>query len=234
MALHKESRKMSAFLNSVKLSLEAHTAGVREKVEWCAFFRRYRLPRSVAKKSGWAMDNRDLEAIFDVARRYQGKGHVRIVELGSGTSTLILASVFPTLLEDPQIISVEGEETYARHAQEMLRQHKLDRYANVSWVPYALSDGRVWFSKPELEQMLCEKRVDILIVDAPPGSRQPRARQPAIPFFLPFLDEGSVVMLHDALRPDESRIAKEWKRFFRVCYQIATPRGFAVFEQPCQ
>lgn len=225
---------MSAFLNSVKLFLAAHTTGIRENVEWCAFFRRYRLPRSVARKSAWAMDNRDLEAIFDVARRYQGKGHAHIVELGSGISTVILARVLPNLLEDSQITSIEGDETYARHAQEMLRQHKLDRYANVSWVPYAPSDGPVWFSKPELEQVLCEKRVDILIVDAPPGSLQPRARQPAIPFFLQFLDEGSVVMLHDALRPDESRIAKEWKRFFRVCYQIATPRGFAVFEQPCK
>lgn len=175
------------------------------------------------------MDNRDLQAIFDVSRRYRGKGHVSIVELGSGTSTLILASVLPTLLEDAYVTSIEGEETYARHAQEMLRQHKLDRYANVSWVPYSLSDDRVWFSKPELEQILCEKRVDILIVDAPPGSLQPRARQPAIPFFLPFLDESSVVMLHDASRPDESLIAKEWRRFFRACYQITTPRGFAVF-----
>jgi hypothetical protein len=180
------------------------------------------------------MDNRDLQAIFDVVCRSQGKGHVSIVELGSGASTLILASVLPRVVENPYITAVEGEEAYARQTQEMLRQHKLDRYANVSWVPYALSDDRIWFSKPELEQVMFEKRVDVLIVDAPPGSLQPRARQPAIPFFLPYFKESSVVMLHDSSRPDESLIAKEWKRYFRVCYEITTPRGLAVFERCCQ
>ena len=222
---------MSPFLNSVKSFLEAHTAGVREKVEWYAFIMRHHLPRSVARKSAWAMGNRDLQAIFGVARRYQAKDHVNIVELGSGTSTIVLASVLPTLLEDPYVTSIEGEETYARHAQQMLRQYKLDRYASVCWVPYSVENDRVWFSRPALEQTLCEKRVDILIVDAPPGSLQPQARQPAIPFFLPFLDESSVVMLHDASRLEESLIAKEWKRFFRVYYQIPTPQGFAVFEK---
>jgi hypothetical protein len=180
------------------------------------------------------MDNHDIEAIFDVARRYQGKGRVSIVELGSGTSTLVLASVLPRLLEDIHVTSIEGEESYARYAQQMLRQYKLDRYASVSWVPYSVENDRVWFSKRQLEQIVCEQRVDILIVDAPPVSLQPRARQPAIPFFLPFLDESSVVMLHDASRLDESLIAQEWKRFFRVCYQIPTPQGFAVFEKRYQ
>jgi hypothetical protein len=35
-------------------------------------------------------------------------------------------------------------------------------------------------------------------------------------------------------RPDELLVATEWKRFFRVCYQIPTPQGFAVFERRCQ
>jgi predicted O-methyltransferase YrrM len=220
---------MSTFVNSVKHFLEEHTTGVRERIEWRAFLRRYRLPRSVARSS-WSMDHHDFEAIFDVAHHYQGTGHVSIVELGSGVSTLVLASVLPRVLEDLYITSVDGKESYARDAQEMLRQHKLDRYAEVSWVPYAVSDDYTWFSKPELEQVLSEKRVDILIVDAPPGASTPRARQPAIPFFLPYLKPRSIVMLHDVSRPDESLIAKQWKRYFRICYQIKTPRRFAVFE----
>jgi len=220
---------MSALVNSTKRFLEECTTGLRERIEWRAFLRRYHLPRSVARPP-WSMDDRDFEAIFDVARHYQATGRVSIVELGSGVSTLILASVLPRVLEDLDITSVDGEESYARHAQEMLRQHALDQYAKVSWVPYALSDDYAWFSKPKLGQVLSEKRVDILIVDAPPGASHPRARQPAIPFFLPYLKSRSIVMLHDVSRPDESLIAKEWKRYFRVCYQMKTPRGFAVFE----
>lgn len=222
---------MSTVVNSVMRVLEQHTTSVRERIEWRAFLRRYRLPRSVARPSwSWSMDTRDFEAIFDVARHYQGTGHVRIVELGSGVSTIVLASVLPRVIKDLEITSVDGEESYARHAQEMLRQHELDHYAKVSWVPYALSNDCAWFSKPELEQVMCDKLVDILIVDAPAGASFPRARQPAIPFFLPYLKPYSIVMLHDASRPDESLIAKAWKRYFRVCHQIKTPRGFAVFE----
>ena len=85
---------MSALVNSTKRFLKECTTGVREKIEWRAFLRRYHLPRSVARPR-WSMDARDFEAIFDVARHYQATGRVSIVELGSGVSTLILASVLP-------------------------------------------------------------------------------------------------------------------------------------------
>lgn len=176
------------------------------------------------------MDARDFEAIFNVARRYQASGRVSIVELGSGVSTLVFASVLPRLLNDFDLTSIEGEENYARDTRERLCKHGLDHNVTVSWVPYAPSDNDVWFSKPELAQLLNEKRVDMLIVDAPPSEGHPRARRHAIPFFLPYLKQQAIVMLHDASRSHESLIAKEWRGYFQSCRHIKTPRGLAVFE----
>jgi hypothetical protein len=207
-----------------------HRILIKEKVQWYVFLRKYRLPFSLKRDPSWSMDVDDFEVIIDVLRGYRTSESVCLVELGSGVSTLVLAHIVPSLYDDAHIISIEGEESYAQQAQDMLRQHELDDRTKVSWVPYVRSDNRSWFNRPELEQSLSEKRVDILIVDAPPGILCPRARQPAIPFFLPYLKPHSTVMLHDACRPDESLIAKEWSHHFRSCYQIKTSRGFAVFE----
>jgi len=57
--------------------------------------------------------------------------------------------------------------------------------------------------------VLDDRRVDILLVDAPPGILCPRARQPAIPFFLSYLEQDGIVLLHDTCRQDESDVAEE-------------------------
>ncbi len=61
-----------------------------------------------------------------------------IIELGSGGSTLVLASVLPRVLEDLDITSIEGDESYARQAQDMLHLHELDNNAKVSWYVHAI------------------------------------------------------------------------------------------------
>jgi hypothetical protein len=99
-------------------------------------------------------------------------------------------------------------------------------------VPYADSDNGCWFSWGALKRILDDKRVDILLVDAPPGILCPRAKQPAIPFFLSYLEQDGIVLLHDTCRQDESDIVEEWSRYFSVHYRVETPRGFGVFTRP--
>jgi hypothetical protein len=86
-----------------------------------------------------------------------------------------------------------------------------------------------WFTRDSLRRVLDGKRVDILLVDAPHGVLCPRARQPAISFFLSYLKQDAIVLLHDTCRQDESDIAEEWSRYFSVRYRVETPHGFYVF-----
>jgi Methyltransferase domain len=220
---------MSKFATSALRFFTENMIAARQKIEWPAFRKRYGLPRSMTRGQ-WSMDSRDFEAIFDTVRSCQAHGRMTIVELGSGFSTLVLASVLPRVFKESDITTIEGEENYAHQVQEMLRLYDLDRFVKVRWVPYATNALGIWFSKPELQQVMGDKKVDILIVDAPPGHWSRCARQPAIPFFLPYLKPNAKVMLHDALRPDESLITKDWRQYFRVCYRIKTFRGFAIFE----
>ncbi len=220
---------MSTFAPSAWRFFKERTIAVRQKIEWTAFRKRYGLPRSMSRKL-WSMDSRDFEAIFDTVRGCQARGRMSVVELGSGVSTIVLASVLPRMVKELDITAIEGEKYYVHHVQELVRRYDLDRYITVRWVPFAKTALGIWFSKPELQQVMSDKRVDMLIVDSPPGVSSRCARQPAIPFFLPYLKPNATVMLHDALRPDESLIAKDWRQYFRVCYRIKTLRGFAVFE----
>lgn len=203
--------------------------GFKETVRWYVFLVKYRLPLSLRRNPGWSMDVRDLEAVIDVLRTYLTDDGVRVVELGSGISTLVLAHILPRLFDQANVISVEGEESYVRRLRDQLKSYQLDEVVFLHHVPYVRSDEDCWFSRDELRRVLSDARVDILIVDAPPGVSCPRARQPAIPFFLPYLKQNGIVFLHDTCRQDESAIAEEWGRCFITQRRINTRKGIAFF-----
>jgi predicted O-methyltransferase YrrM len=200
-----------------------------EKAKWHAFLNRHSLPRSI-KTTGASLHSTDLEAVMNIVRDYRVKEHARVVELGSGVSTVVLALLLPQISRGIEIVSVEGEKKYAEQTQEAIKRYRLHDTVRLFHIPYAKYGDASWFNKQELTQILEDTRVDILLVDAPPRKSCPRARQPAIPFFLPYLKRSSIVVLHDASRSDELCIAQEWRRYFRVSYQIGTPQGLAVFE----
>ena len=198
--------------------------------QWSAFLIKYRLPLSLRRNLTWSMDVKDFEGLINVLRGYRTGESVYLVELGAGVSTLVLGHLLPQLCNDGHLISIEGEESYAHQLRDQIKSYELDDVVSLHHVPYANGDDGCWFNKDSLRHILGDKRVDILLVDAPPGVLCPRARQPAIPFFLSYLKQNGTVLLHDAYRQDESDIAEEWSRYFNVRYRVETPRGFDVFE----
>ncbi|MFZ1020350.1 MAG: class I SAM-dependent methyltransferase [Halobacteriota archaeon] len=177
------------------------------------------------------MDEKDFEGIIEVLHGHKSSESTFLIELGAGVSTLVLANLLPRLCHDVHIISIEGDESYARQLRDRIKTYELDRIVSLHHVPYANSDDGCWFNKDSLRRVLDDKKVDILLVDAPPGGLCRNARQPAIPFFLSYLTQNGVVLLHDTHREDESAIADGWSHYFNVQYRIETPRGFDVFER---
>jgi len=204
--------------------------GFKEGVQWYAFLTRNRLPLSLRRTSAYSMDAKDLEGIFTVLRSYRTNEDFCQVELGSGTSTLVLAYMLPRLFDHAELLAIEGEDSYRQWLQNQITKHKLNEVASLQHVPLVKKDDSCWFSEDALKHILGDKKVDILIIDAPPGPLCPCARQPAIPFFLSYLKQNSVVFLHDTRRQEEAAIAEAWNRYFNAHYQIGTPRGIDVFE----
>ena len=53
-------------------------------------------------------------------------------------------------------------------------------------------------------------RIDLLVVDGPPGLLRPQARYPALPVLRERLSPGASILLDDTHRADEREIVRRW------------------------
>jgi tRNA A58 N-methylase Trm61 len=173
----------------------------------------------------------DIEVIIDVLRGYRTSDSLCLVELGSGFSTLALAHLLPRLHNNGHIVTIEGDDAYANQLRTQITAYDLDNVVNLYHIPYVVGTDECWFDSNALRKIIGDKKVDVLVVDAPPGGFCPHARQNAIPFFLSYLKQNSTVLLHDTIRQDESDIAKQWSRYFDAHHRVKTPSVLDVFER---
>jgi len=137
-----------------------------------------------------------------------------LVELGSGSSTVFLALCLKRLGEG-KLVSIDHDEVFAERTRAMLVQHDLTDYACVLYRPLkpVRIDGAeyIWYS---IDDFKPPGPVEMLIVDGPPYHVHTLARYPALPMMLPFMADNCTVLLDDANRPEEIRIASLWKKNF--------------------
>ena len=152
-----------------------------------------------------------------------------IVEVGSGTSTLIAAYCLKKLGRG-KIISLDHLEQYADITRQTIQSHGLENYANVHHAPlkgYKINDGESqWYDDSVLEVV---KSIDMLIVDGPPEEIGQLARFPAVPLLLEKINKDTVVLLDDGDRPDETKIVSLWEEKFGLkCSRQPMEKGAYV------
>ena len=134
-----------------------------------------------------------------------------IVELGSGSSTIILAYCLKKN-GNGKLLSIDHDPDFAERTRTMLEQHGLSRYATVECRP--LEPLRLagkeynWYSIGNFD---AGGPIDFLVIDGPPYHVHSLARYPALPVLLPLMAEDAAVLLDDADRPEERRIIELWK-----------------------
>lgn len=146
-------------------------------------------------------------------------GRTRIVECGSGTSTVLLAR----LLRERgagSIVAVEHDESWAALVVDLLGREGLGDLARVVHAP--LEGDPPWYARPPLEALPAE--VDLLLVDDPPAhaAGEEHRRAPALPFFEERLVPGATIVLDDLQRTGEREVIARW--------ELATPWRFRVDE----
>jgi predicted O-methyltransferase YrrM len=132
-----------------------------------------------------------------------------IVECSSGTSTLLLARCCE-INGGGSVLSLEHGPEFAAATRRELDRLGLAHRATVleaPLVPYRIG-GRefMWYDLTPLPAC----RIDLLVVDGPPGFLQPLARYPAFPFLHSYLAPEAVIYVDDAARPDEREIVAMW------------------------
>ncbi len=154
----------------------------------------------------WSAAPDFLELVSDYC--LQEKPQV-IVECSSGTSSLILSQCCK-LNQRGRVYSLENGEEYAVKTTAQLADFSLTEYCDVIHAP--LQDTPVvdevfqWYTLNALPQI----KIDMLVIDGPPGFLQKHSRYPALPILAERLAEHCTIFLDDAARDDEQALVKRW------------------------
>lgn len=134
----------------------------------------------------------------------------RIVELGSGVSTLVMAYAVRQN-GSGEILSLDHDAEYAAITRRNLMAHGLADVARVADAPLVSVDTargrRTWYDLAPLADL---KDIDLLIVDGPPRKSGADARWPAFDQLRSRLAPGAIVVLDDTVRSDEKASVDSW------------------------
>lgn len=153
-----------------------------------------------------------------------------ILELGSGLSTLVIGYALDRA-ERGRLISLEHDAEHAARGREAVRQHGLEHRVQVRHAPLAettTAQGAArWYESTAIEEL---GELDMVLVDGPPASIGRHARYPAMEKIFESLRPGAVVILDDAKRPEERKIAERWAEEFPALRLdwLPTSRGAAI------
>ncbi len=161
--------------------------------------------------SGWSLPP---SAVQEVLRTLDMAGAACVVECGSGISTLYVAHALKVRGQG-RLIVLEHDAQWARFVEQLLERHQLREWVDLLCFPLEQREfygiPSLWYSIPELP-LAAGERVNLLLVDGPPGAAGPLSRLGAVPFCWPWLAEDAVIFLDDTRRPDETRIVEIWCR----------------------
>jgi len=136
----------------------------------------------------------------------------RVVELGSGLSTLVLAGALRRQ-GSGTLVSIDADLEYLQRTQAQLRSLGLSewvdlRHAALKSIAFEGIE-RPWYDPERLADL---QGIDLLFIDGPPTALRRDIRYPALPFFWERLAPGATVLLDDADRRAERAIARRWQR----------------------
>lgn len=161
----------------------------------------------------------------------------RIVELGGGVSTIILARLLREL-GTGGLLTVEHDRRWADRLEEQLTREGLIEFARVLRAPLRPSlhtwDGSDWYDEPVLLAAVEEAAVDVLLVDGPPAWQPHRAhaRFPALDVLAGRLAPGATVVLDDIERDGERDVLQRWSREHGLRFDLRPEAGVAVGTWP--
>ena len=158
----------------------------------------------------------------------------RIVEFGSGSSTLVCGYCLERLGAG-EIISIDHDPEFAGKTRKDLARHDLARWADVRVAErrsstYLDDTGQPieWYDTDVVDSLPGD--IDLVIVDGPPGSTHAFARYPALPALAQRLSANATLVLDDAARPGEQVTLARWQREFKDMTLVfeGTEKGAAV------
>jgi hypothetical protein len=108
-----------------------------------------------------------------------------------------------------KVISIDNSEEYGAKTRDLLKEHKV-RGAEIRIAPLRpYANGSEWYDVSTIKDL---KKIDLLIVDGPPGSKNPEARYPALKEFKDKLSAKAIVIIDDVKRDGERKLAEDFAK----------------------
>ena len=149
----------------------------------------------------WAASPDLLLTITEIVRKYRPG---LVVELGSGVSTLVAAKAGAR-----KVVSIDNSDEFGGKTISLLKDHKV-RGVDVRIAPLQpYANGFTWYDTSMIKDL---KKIDLLIVDGPPGSKNPEARYPALAEFKDKLSSKAVIIIDDVHREGERKLAEDFAK----------------------
>ncbi len=160
------------------------------------------LSAPIPSTRSWAASPDVLLTLLHHAKQSDPK---TILDLGSGMSTLVLAKSAP----GAKIISIDNSAEFAGKTSQLLASHGITNvdFRVAPLMPHA--SGVEWY---DLAQLTDISAIDLLFIDGPPGSKNDRARHPALGECLAKLSPRAIVVIDDAGRDGEKDMAHEFAK----------------------
>ena len=146
---------------------------------------------------GWAASPDFLLTLAHITKTLRPR---LTVELGSGTSTLVLAKSGAR-----KIISLDHSEEFGAQTRTMLETHKVRGVEIRIHELESYPSGYKWYAKSTLKGLA---KIDLLVIDGPPSATNPDARYPALEHLIPLLSPKATVILDDVDRDEERKLAE--------------------------
>ena len=201
-ALHQRvSKNNSQTQESIKELKEQIWHSYRQSEALQQLFALLKFSAPIPPTRSWAASPDLLLTIADLVRTRKPR---LVVELGSGVSTLIVAKAGAR-----KVISIDNSAEFAMKTREMLKAHKV-RGVEVRVAPLkSHASGVDWYDTAKLKDL---KKIDMLIIDGPPGSKNSDARKPALKELLAKLSPNVVVVIDDVNRIGERELAEAFAK----------------------
>jgi predicted O-methyltransferase YrrM len=170
----------------------------------------------------WTTGSMRPAGLVEVCNEIVHGDRTRILECGSGVSTVLLARLLHQR-ERGVLTSLEHDSHWATLIQDHLRQEHLDQIARVVHAP--LQGDPPWYLPDDMPD-----EIDLLIIDGPPAFKpgHAAARAPALARLDDNLVHDATVILDDIDRPGEQQTIATWETATSWRFQLNPAAGVAI------
>jgi len=173
----------------------------------------------------WTSGSMRAAGLVSVCNEVLHGNRSRVVECGSGASTVVLARLMRERGYG-SVAAIEHDDGWAALIDGLLVREGLSDFARVLYAP--LEGEPPWYAPGALESLPAE--IDLLVVDGPPAydPGEERRRAPALGFFEPRLVSGATVVLDDLQRAGEREVLARWEAETPWRFRVDATAGVAL------